>query len=53
MSDLSPSAFVETRAASGSTFSGTDPDAAPMYLFFADGSHARFNLTWNLRLVRR
>lgn len=53
MPDISPSTFVEMKAASGSTFSGTDPDAAPMYLVFADGTHARFNLTWDLRLVRR
>lgn len=39
--------------ASGSTFSGSDPDALPNYFALPDGSYAKFNLTWNLRLVRQ
>jgi len=38
---------------SGSTFSGSDPDALPNFIGMPDGSTARFNLTWNLRLVRQ
>jgi len=38
--------------ASGSTFSGSDPDALPNFFGMPDGSAAKFNLTWNLRLVR-
>jgi len=38
--------------ASGSSFSGSNPDALPNDFELPDGSYVKFKLTWDLRLVR-
>jgi hypothetical protein len=50
---LTPEYFGETGSLSGSTFSGTDPDAAPMSWWLSDTEHVRYNVTWDMRLVHQ
>src|SRR5262249_40421475 len=38
---------------SGSTFTGSNPDAAPTDVELPDHTYARYNLAWSLRLVQR
>jgi len=45
--------FFAYGTASGSTFSGSNDDAAPSDITLPNGQNARYHLAWSLRLVQR
>jgi len=45
--------FFAYGTASGSTFSGSNDDAAPSDITLPNGQNAKYHLAWSLRLVQR